>query len=428
MKVLILGSGIIGTTSAYYLAKQGHDVTVIDRQNSVALETSHANAGQLSYSFSSPWAAPGLPLSLIKWMFSKYPPLIVNPNLNSETVKFLYQMLKNCNSKSYEINKSRMVRVSNFSKKCLLELEKDEDIFYEQRKQGSLLLFKSAKQIENIKKDLSLLEKLNIQYELLDLNGCIQAEPGLHHVKSEFTSGLRFANDCTGNCYLFTNQLYKKCLEMGVKFEFNTQIEDIQIEKERISSIKTNRGEFDSDSYVVALGSYSSKILSKVGINIPVYPVKGYSITLPVLNNEDAPQSTIIDDTFKIGITRLGNNIRVAGTAHITGYNLELREKSLSLLKYGLNRLFPYATEECDDMKFWAGLRPNTPDGPPIIGSTPYSNLYLNTGHGTLGWTMSLGSGKLLADIISGIEPEISSEGIDMSRFNYANKTLLNYG
>ena len=428
MRVLILGSGIIGTTSAYYLAKQGHDVTVIDRQNSVALETSHANAGQLSYSFSSPWAAPGLPLSLIKWMFSKHPPLIVNPNLNSETVKFLYQMLKNCNSKSYEINKSRMVRVSNFSKKCLLELEKDLDIFYEQRKQGSLLLFKSTKQIENIKKDLSLLEKLNIQYELLDLNGCIQAEPGLHHVKSEFTSGLRFANDCTGNCYLFTNQLYKKCLEMGVKFEFNTQIEDIQIEKERISSIKTNRGEFDSDSYVVALGSYSSKILSKIGINIPVYPVKGYSITLPVLNNEDAPQSTIIDDTFKIGITRLGNNIRVAGTAHITGYNLELREKSLSLLKYGLNRLFPYATEECDDMKFWAGLRPNTPDGPPIIGSTPYSNLYLNTGHGTLGWTMSLGSGKLLADIISGIEPEISLEGIDMSRFNYANKTLLNYG
>ena len=428
MRVLILGSGIIGTTSAYYLAKQGHDVTVIDRQNSVALETSHANAGQLSYSFSSPWAAPGLPLSLIKWMFSKYPPLVVNPNLNSETVKFLYQMLKNCNSKSYEVNKSRMVRISNFSKKCLLELEKDEDIFYEQRKQGSLLLFKSAKQIENIKKDLSLLEKLNIQYELLDLNGCIQAEPGLHHVKSEFTSGLRFANDCTGNCYLFTNQLYKKCLEMGVKFEFNTQIEDIQIEKERISSIKTNRGEFDSDSYVVALGSYSSKILSKIGINIPVYPVKGYSITLPVLNNEDAPQSTIIDDTFKIGITRLGNNIRVAGTAHITGYNLELREKSLSLLKYGLNRLFPYATEECDDMKFWAGLRPNTPDGPPIIGSTPYSNLYLNTGHGTLGWTMSLGSGKLLADIISGIEPEISSEGVDMSRFNYANKTLINYG
>jgi len=428
MRVLILGSGIIGTTSAYYLSKQGHDVTVIDRQNSVALETSHGNAGQLSYSFSSPWAAPGLPLSLIKWMLSKYPPLIVNPNLNSETVKFLYQMLKNCNSKSYEINKSRMVRMSNFSKKCLLELEKDEDIFYEQRKQGSLLLFKSAKQIENIKKDLSLLEKLNIQYELLDLNGCIQAEPGLHHVKSEFTSGLRFANDCTGNCYLFTNQLYKKCLEMGVKFEFNTQIEDIQIEKERISSIKTNRGEFDSDSYVVALGSYSSKILSKIGINIPVYPVKGYSITLPVLNNEDAPQSTIIDDTFKIGITRLGNNIRVAGTAHITGYNLELREKSLSLLKYGLNRLFPYATEECDDMKFWAGLRPNTPDGPPIIGSTPYSNLYLNTGHGTLGWTMSLGSGKLLADIISGIESEISLEGIDMSRFNYANKTLLNYG
>jgi len=428
MRVLILGSGIIGTTSAYYLAKQGHDVTVIDRQNGVALETSHANAGQLSYSFSSPWAAPGLPLSLIKWMFSKYPPLIINPKLNSETMKFMYQMLKNCNSKSYEINKSRMVRISNFSQKCLLELEKEIDISYEQRKLGSLLLFKDAKQIENIKKDLSLLEKLNIQHELLDLNGCIEKEPGLHHVKGEISAGLRFKNDCTGNCYLFSNQLYEKCLEMGVKFEFNTHIKDIRIKKEKVSQIKTSQGEFVADSYIVALGSHSSKILSNVGINIPLYPVKGYSITLPVLDNENAPQSTIIDDTFKIGITRLGNKIRVAGTAHLTGYNLELREKSLSLLKHGLNRLFPYATGECDDMKFWAGLRPNTPDGPPIIGSTPYSNLYLNTGHGTLGWTMSLGSGKLLANIISGIEPEISMEGIDMSRFNYANKTLLNYG
>jgi len=427
MRVLILGSGIIGTTSAYYIAKQGFDVTVIDRQNSVALETSHANAGQLSYSFTSPWAAPGLPLSLIKWALNKYSPLIVNPKLNFEAIKFIYQMLKNCNSKSYEINKSRMLRVSNFSRQCLLELEKDVDIFYEQRKKGSLLLFKSTKQIENIKNDLSVLEKLNIQHELLDLNGCMQTEPGLHHVKNEFAGGLKFANDCTGNCYLFANQLYKKCIEMGVKFEFNTHIEGIQIEKERVSAIMTNRGEFVSDNYIVALGSYSSKILSKVGINIPVYPVKGYSITLPVLNNEDAPQSTIIDDTFKIGITRLGDKIRVAGTAHLTGYNLELREKSLSFLKHGLNRLFPYATEECDDMKFWTGLRPNTPDGPPIIGATPYSNLYLNTGHGTLGWTMSLGSGKLLADIISGAESEISLEGMDMSRFNYANKTLLNH-
>ena len=160
---------------------------------------------------------------------------------------------------------------------------------------------KALNRLKNIKKDLSLLEKLNIKHELLDSNGCIQAEPGLHHVKSEFTSGLRFANDCTGNCYLFTNQLYKKCLEMGVKFEFNTHIEDILIEKKESQQLRQIRGEFVSDSYIVALGSYSSKILSKVGIHIPVCPVKGYSITLPVLNNEDAPQSTIIDDTFKIG-------------------------------------------------------------------------------------------------------------------------------
>ncbi|MDB9937935.1 D-amino acid dehydrogenase [Candidatus Thioglobus sp.] len=428
MNVLVLGAGIIGTTSAFFLAKQGHNVTVVDRQKSVAMETSHANAGQLSYAFSSPWATPSLPLSLFKWTLGGTSPLVVNPNVSIETIKFMYRTYKNCNPNSYEINKSRMLRIANYSQKTLIDLESEFDINYEHRKQGSLQLFWSPKDLEKAKQDMAILKKFKIQYEVLDAQGCVEAEPGLQYIRNKLYGGLRFINDYTGNCYLFTSELYKKCLEMGVKFEFNTHIESIHINDNKVSSVKTNHGELTADNYAVSLGSHSPKILSSVGIDIPVYPVKGYSITLPVLNDLDAPQSTIMDDKNKVGITRLGNTIRVAGIAHLTDHNSSLREKSLHSLKKGLNNLFPHAAKETNDINFWTGFRPSTPDSTPIIGATPYSNLYLNTGHGTLGWTMSLGSGKLLANIVSGNEPEISLEGIDMSRYKYSNKTNLNYG
>ncbi len=423
MKVLVLGAGVIGTTSAYFLAKQGHEVTVIDRQDSVAMETSHANAGQLSYAFSSPWAAPRLPTSLIKWVLTGRSPLLVNPNISLNTLKFMYRLYKNCNHKSYEINKSRMLRIANYSQKSLLEIESDFNINYEQRKQGSLQLFWDEKEFKSVKKDISILEKYNLNYELLDADGCVQAEPGLKYINNKLSGGIRFKNDFTGNCYLFSNQIYEKCIEMGVKFEFNTEIESIVIKNDAVSSILTKQGSFTADCYSVSLGSYSSKILSLIGIKTPIYPVKGYSITLPVLNDLDAPQSTIMDDKNKIGITRLGNNIRVAGIAHLTDFNQDLRAKSLESLKHGIDRLFPHSYKSTNDLDFWTGFRPSTPDGTPIIGSTPYNNLYLNTGHGTLGWTMSAGSGKLLANLISGVEPEISLEGIDMRRYSFANKT-----
>jgi D-amino-acid dehydrogenase len=428
MNVLVLGAGVIGTTSAYFLAKQGHNVTVIDRQDNVAMETSHGNAGQLSYAFSSPWAAPGLPLDVIKWGLTGNSPLVINSNISLNTIKFMYRMYKNCNANSYEINKSRMLRIANYSKQTLIDLENEISINYDQRKQGSLQLFWDQKEIDKAKQDTLILDKFNIQYEFLDANGCVEAEPGLQYVKNKLSGGLRFVNDFTGNCYLFTNEIYKKCLDMGVKFELNTHVESILLDNNKVSAIKTNRGEYSADSFSVSLGSYSQQILSKVGIDIPIYPVKGYSMTLPVLNDHDAPQSTIMDDKNKIGITRLGQNIRVAGIAHLTDFNSNLREKSLHSLKEGLNNLFPCATKEAEDLKFWTGFRPSTPDGTPVIGSTPYPNLFLNTGHGTLGWTMSAGSGKLLANLISGIESEISTEGIDMSRYNYANKTSLSYG
>ena len=428
MKVVVLGAGIIGTTSAYFLAKQGHEVTVIDRQDSVSMETSHANAGCLSYGFTSPWASPGLPFSVLKWVLTGRSPLIINPNMSVETVKFLYRMFKNCNSRSYEINKSRMLRVANYSQKALLEIETDFDLYYEQKKQGSLQLFWDSKEIEKAQKDIAILDKFNINSQLLSAEECVKIEPGLQYVKNKLAGGIQFMDDFTGNCYLFSTEVYKKCVEMGVNFEFNTEIKSLQINNDKITSVSTDSGEIKADCYSVSLGSYSTKILSKIGIEIPIYPVKGYSITLPVLSNEDAPQSTIMDEKNKIAITRLGDRIRVAGMAHLTDFDKNLRTKSLDSLMSGLDLLFPKSYESSKETNFWTGFRPSTPDGTPIIGPTPFNNLFLNTGHGTLGWTMSAGSGKLLANLVSGIDPEISTEGIDMSRYSFSNKMIKNYG
>ena len=428
MKVVVLGAGIIGTTSAYFLAKQGHEVTVIDRQDSVSMETSHANAGCLSYGFTSPWASPGLPFSVLKWILTGRSPLIINPNMSVETIKFLYRMYKNCNSRSYEINKSRMLRVANYSQKALLEIETDFDLYYEQKKQGSLQLFWDSKEIEKAQKDIAILDKFNINSQLLSAEECAKIEPGLQYVKNKLAGGIQFMDDFTGNCYLFSTEVYKKCVEMGVNFEFNTEIKSLQISNDKIASVSTDSGEIKADCYSVSLGSYSTKILSKIGIEIPIYPVKGYSITLPVLSNEDAPQSTIMDEKNKIAITRLGDRIRVAGMAHLTDFDKNLRTKSLDSLMSGLDLLFPKSYESSKETNFWTGFRPSTPDGTPIIGPTPFNNLFLNTGHGTLGWTMSAGSGKLLANLVSGIDPEISTEGIDMSRYSFSNKMIKNYG
>ena len=261
--------------------------------------------------------------------------------MSIETIKFMYRLYKNCNSKSYEVNKSRMLRIANYSQKALLEIEADFDINYVQRKQGSLQLFWDSKEIDKAKKDISILEKFKIKSELLDTEGCLKIEPGLRYVKNQIAGGIQFTDDFTGNCYLFSNEIYKKCLEMGVNFEFKTEINAIETHNNAVSAVLTSKGEFKADCYSVSLGSHSNNILSQIGIQTPIYPVKGYSITLPVLADKDAPQSTIMDERNKIAITRLGDTIRVAGIAHLTDFNKELRVKSLESLKQGIDRLFP---------------------------------------------------------------------------------------
>ncbi len=417
MQVLVLGSGIIGTTSAYYLALQGHQVRVIDRQPTSGLETSFANAGQISPGYSAPWAAPGIPFKAMKWMLSRHSPLVINPKMDWAKIKFIARMMSNCTEKSYSINKSRMLRLAEYSRLSLQKLENELELNYDQRSQGTLQLFRTRKQVLASEKDMAILDKLQMPYESLDINACINAEPALEAVKHKFIGGLRLPNDQTGDCYQLTEELTERCKKMGVIFDFNTEISSLRIENSQIQSVITNKKEYTADKYVMALGSYSNKLLKTIGIDSPVYPVKGYSVTLPINNPQEAPVSTIMDETYKIALTRLGDRIRVAGTAELDGYNLSLKEKRRQTLRFVATDIFPHTAAVKED-EFWTGLRPMTPDGTPIVGETDISNLYMNTGHGTLGWTMSFGSGRLLADIISGNKTSIICDDLSIRRYN----------
>jgi D-amino-acid dehydrogenase len=412
-----MGAGVIGVTTAYYLAKGGAEVVVLDRQTGPGLETSYANAGELSYGMTSPWAAPGVPLKAIKWLFMKRRPLFIWPLISPTMWKWGLQMLQNCNEESYRINKSRMVRISNYSRDVMPDLIAETGIEYDGRAQGTLQLFRTAKQLKGSKADQDVLAEFDSPYEVLDRDGCIAAEPALAEVSNKFVGGLRLTADRTGDCRMFTMALAEKCAEMGVEFQYGQSIKAIAVENGRIAGVDTEiAGRITGDAYVCALGSYGPNLLNPLGVKLPVYPVKGYSVTLPVTEDAFAPQSTIMDETHKVAITRLGDRIRVAGTAEIAGYSDRLGPHATDTVKYVISDLFPKGGD-ITKAEGWTGLRPMTPDGTPVLGASRYDNLYLNTGHGTLGWTMACGSGRAVADVVLGKEPEISFEGLTAERY-----------
>lgn len=417
MHITILGGGVLGVASAWYLAKSGHQVTVIDRQASVAQETSHANAGMISPGYSMPWAGPGVPFKAIGWMMQDLAPFMINvKELDGYTLSWMMKMLANCNTRSYQINKERMLRIAEYSRDCFVDLRKELNINYDARQQGTLQLFRKQKQIDALQKDIKVLEELGINHQALDMDGCMEHEPALAHVKDKFVGGLRLPGDETGDCFMFTTELAKECEKLGVKFLMNTDIERLNEANGKITSVTTTNGTITADAFVCALGSYSPQILKTVGIKVPIYPIKGYSLTLPIEDESRAPQSTIMDETYKIAVTRFEDRIRVGGTAEIASFNLECPEKRRAAVDFVIQDMFPGATD-VRKAEFWTGLRPMTPDSVPVMGGTQYSNLYLNTGHGTLGWTMSLGSAKFVSDIINQKKPDIDPEGLSIARY-----------
>ncbi|MGE0805800.1 MAG: D-amino acid dehydrogenase [Burkholderiaceae bacterium] len=416
MRVMVLGSGVIGVTTAWYLAKAGMQVVVVDRQPGPAQETSFANAGQISPGYSTPWAAPGIPLKAMKWLFQRHAPLALRPDGTLFQLQWLAQMLINCSASRYAVNKERMLRLAEYSRDCIRTLRADTGIEYEGRQQGTLQVFRTAKQLEAAARDVEILRQVGVPFELLTPAQMAGAEPALARVSGSLTGALRLPGDETGDCQLFTTRLAERCRALGVQFEFGCSIDALQADGDRISGVVIDGQPRTADQYVLALGSYSRALAKPIGVSLPVYPLKGYSLTIPIVDAEAAPVSTVMDETYKIAITRFDQRIRVGGMAEVAGFDLSLNPRCRATLEMVVESLFPGAGD-LPAATFWTGLRPMTPDGTPIVGRAAPRNLWLNTGHGTLGWTMACGSAQLVADLIGGRTPAINAAGLGPERY-----------
>ncbi|MDO4997530.1 MAG: D-amino acid dehydrogenase [Neisseria sp.] len=416
MKVVVLGAGVIGVNTAWFLQQAGHEVVVIDRASGAAEETSFANAGQLSYGYTTPWAAPSIPLKAAKWLLRPHSPLIMRPDGSCFQFEWMRQMLHNCTNARYKKNKERMVRISEYSRAMFRDLVNETGIEFDGQQKGTLQIFRTEKEVQAAKSDMAVLAEYGVPFQELSASECVQFEPALAKTAGKLAGALHLPNDETGDCHLFTQKLAALCQENGVKFYFNHAIERLEFEGKRITAVRAGGKRFEADHFVCALGSFSRPALEQLGLKLPVYPVKGYSLTIPITDAAAAPQSTVLDETYKVALTRLGERIRVGGTAELSGYEIHLSPARRQTLELVVNDLFPNSGD-MKNARFWSGLRPMTPDSVPLIGACGWENLTLNTGHGTLGWTMGAGSGKLAADLVSGNTPEIQADDLGLNRY-----------
>ncbi len=416
MKVAVLGAGVIGVSTAYHLARAGAEVVLMERREGPALETSFANAGQVSPGYSTPWAAPGIPLKALKWLFQRHAPLAIRPDGTLAQWIWMARMLAQCTADDYATNKRRMMRIAEYSRDVLRELRVEASLSYEHRSRGTLQLFRSQKQLEAAGRDVDVLRSFGVPFELLGRDQLASAEPALAHVAHTLCGGLRLPNDETGDCHLFTRQLADRAASLGVRMRFGAEVSALEADGDGVVAVRLGAERIAVDACVVALGTRSPSLLAPLGIAVPVYPVKGYSLTIPVRDESRAPVSTVLDETYKVAVTRFDRRIRVGGMAELAGHDLALRRRRRKTLEKVVHDLFPGAGD-LTAAEFWTGLRPMTPDSTPIVGATPVKGLYLNTGHGTLGWTMAAGSGRLIADLVLGRKPEIDASGLALDRY-----------
>ncbi len=410
VRVVVLGAGVIGTTSAWYLAQSGHEVTVVDRQPEPALETSFANGGQISVSHSEPWANPTAPLKILKWLGREDAPLLFRPRADLAQwlwgLRFLFECLP---GRAFRNTESALV-LALYSHEQLRQLRRDTGIRYDLGTPGILHLYEDSGEFEHAKKQARRLRARGLDVEMRTPRECLAIEPALERSIGRLVGGAYAASDECGDAQLFTRALSDLCSAQGVTFRFNVSVKRLEaargaIERAVIDDEKGIEESLRADAYVTALGSYSPLLLAPIGVSVPVYPVKGYSITLPLEPGDEAPRTSLTDHARKIVFSRLGERLRVAGTAELNGYDTEMNEARCAALVKRCFEWFPKAGR-AEQAKFWTALRPATPSNLPLIGRSKYSNLFLNTGHGTLGWTLACGSGRALADIVSGRKPE----------------------
>jgi len=410
MKVVILGAGVVGTASAWYLARAGHEVTVLDRQANAALETSFANGGQISVSHAEPWANPTAPLKVLQWLGREDAPFLFRPRADLDQWLWGVRFLIECLPGRTRRNTEAAFALASYSRDCLGELRRETGIHYDQSERGILHIYTERDLFEHAHGEVALLRERGFDVAIKSADECVAIEPALAHAKGKLYGGAYAVSDESGDAHMFTQRLASLARPRGVQFRFNVSVIRIELDAGRVSRVVIDdevgiEESVRADAFVVALGSYSRLVLRSVGIPLPIYPVKGYSITIALEPEDEAPTVSLTDHARKIVISRLGDRLRVAGTAELAGYDTEINEVRCQALVKRCFELFPKAGRR-DAARYWTGLRPATPSNLPIIGRTRFPNLYLNTGHGTLGWTMACGAGQALADILCGKTPE----------------------
>lgn len=411
MKVVVLGAGLLGVTSAYFLRQQGHDVVVIDRQASAAAETSFANGGQISVSHAEPWANPGAPLKLLQWLGKEDAPLLFRLRADMRQWLWGLQFLRECTPARTRHNIRQIVSLGTYSRDTLQQLRRDTGIAYDQRTQGILHFYTSPAEFEAAQAPAAQMRELGCERRVISADEAVRIEPALRHVRDQLAGATYTAEDESGDANRFARELVRRCEAEGVQFLMSHTITALREAGGTIDHVEAtdSEGRFQKvrgDAYVVAMGSLSPLLVKPLGIRLPIYPAKGYSVTIPVADASRAHQVSLTDDEYKLVFSRLGDRLRIAGTAELNGYDRDLNRVRCEAIVRRVEALFPGAGDS-SKAQFWTGLRPATPSNVPIIGRSRLSNLYLNTGHGTLGWTHACGSGKSIARIVSGLAPEI---------------------
>jgi D-amino-acid dehydrogenase len=423
MKIIVLGAGIIGISTAWHLAERGHAVTVIDRQSDAAMETSFANAGQISVSYCEPWANREAPLKALKWMFSKEAPLLFRPqNPMGEgwrQYRWGLQFLANCNDRAFERNVQQLVALGAYSHLALKEVIAATGIDFQRVERGIAHYYSDQASFDSAAQAAALMGKYGVDRKVISRDELLKIEPSLKNFVHKIVGGTFTSSDESGDAMVFTQALAQRCANRGVAFLYNHAIESIHINREGQPTVKVQGQDLPliADHVVVACGSYSAPLLRSVGVDLPIYPGKGYSATFDILKPQDAPMVSTIDDAKKIAITRLGDQIRVAGTIEVGGYDLTL-ESPLArarchMLSKRVEEVWPgmcdtRTQEQGGNPRYWTGLRPATPTNIPFIGQTKVKGLWVNAGHGTLGWTHGAGSGKALAELMCGQAPAMA--------------------